>query len=65
MADMSRQEMHEAARRLALPGPQRMSVSEAEEIRTCTGCTARYERKVRVVRTVPGCPVHAVAQAAA
>lgn len=59
MTEMTRQQLHEGARRLALPGPHRMSVSEAEEVRACTGCTARYEGKVRVVRARRDCPAHA------
>jgi hypothetical protein len=58
-------ELRAAARRLELPPLARMSVLEADEARRCTGCTASYQRGVRVVRALRDCPVHSTAAAAA
>jgi len=49
-----------AAQRLCLPGPRVWTIGEAEEAHACIGCTGRYERGVRVVRCVKGCPAHGV-----
>jgi hypothetical protein len=50
--------LNEAARRLKLPPPSRMTAQQIIEAQTCTGCRARYERGVRVVDAVADCPAH-------
>lgn len=55
---MTTAEINAAARRLGLPSYARMTVRQAEEARTCIGCTGRYEHGIYLVRAVPGCPAH-------
>lgn len=35
-----------------------LTVSQADEAQRCLGCRVSYERGVRYVKGVPGCPVH-------
>lgn len=52
------QQDRDAARRLKLPSPTTWTVNEAQEARGCVGCTVRYERGIRMVHAIPGCPSH-------
>lgn len=55
---MTDRDMARAARRLKLPAPHLMSVSEADEARLCIGCHAYLQHDMKVVHCYPTCPVH-------